>query len=188
MLIELKMPRVGGTNYGGNQAWFENSLHAAGSCGVVAAANLNFYLRKKDPSLEEFMLVSRSLYHALAPLHFYNPFAEENTWGLPFFKRYMQRLRAWFRATGLDLQSQTYRGAKRGMRNFFWEQIQAERAPILLVLGAPKSLKAYDRHYLLITGIDLKRGMLIASSWGQRVQLPLEELLKSYLLRTGVLR
>ncbi|WP_459129513.1 C39 family peptidase [Guggenheimella bovis] len=179
MISLVNFPRVDNLYFGGNQSWFEEPRRKAGGCGVVAATNIVlYYMGNFTPSKEQFVHVMNGLYRVLSPLHAFNPFIHENTYGLPCFTLVIHRLSKYLKALG---QTKRFRVLKRGnlasFKAFIKESID-EKHPVLLLLLFHKKLKAYSNHYMTITGYEEGDTFLLElSTWGQRITLNLEDIL-----------
>lgn len=172
-----KFPLIDNTYFGGNQAWMKEKRHAAGGCGVIAAANLVHYYRGyRSLSKESYMVAVDSLYHWLSPLHMYNPFSPENTFGLPFFKQYMNRLSRFLQVFGIDrkpefLSSNSYPAAEEFIRRCI-----SEGDPVILLIIGHRKIKRYNNHYMTITGFEEAGFVLYLSTWGVEETVPLRDL------------
>lgn len=172
-----QFPRIDNTYFGGNQVWMKEKKHAAGGCGVIAAANLvEYYRGHGEVSKDRYMVAVESLYHWLAPLHLYNPFAEENTYGLPFFRQYVQRLNRYLLSIGISRQPEFLKKpGYRAAEDFVRRSIDESDPVILLVIGHRK-LKRYNNHYMTITGYDETDFVIHVSTWGVEETMPLREI------------
>lgn len=170
-------PRIDNTYFGGNQVWMKEKKHAAGGCGVIAAANLvEYYRGHKQVSRSAYMVAVESLYHWLSPIHLYNPFARENTFGLPFFKQYVLRLSRYLKIIGLErrpefLQYHSYQAAEAFIR-----QAMIDQDPVILLIIGHRKLKRYNNHYMTITGFDEENFVVHFSTWGVEENLPLTDI------------
>lgn len=181
--IEKRIPLVEGRFYGGNQAWFPRTTERGDGCGVMAAANLYYYYRfpqGSSPSVPEYMQTARQLYTALRPLHLWNPASPVNSWGLPFFRRTLRRMQEYFFRKGVIGRFVIHKGSKASAAGFIRESLGKGHPPILLLMGDPRK-SPYNNHYLLVTGID-EEDTLIVSTWGQRQELPLGQLLSDAII------
>lgn len=173
----VNFPIIDSTYFGGNQAWMSQKKHAAGGCGVIAAANLTAYYRgQTELSRDSYMVVVESLYHWLSPVHLFNPFAPENTYGLPFFRRFARRLARYFESIGLHRQPEILsQPGYEAAREFIRRSLQAADPVIILIIGH-RRLKRYNNHYMTITGFDDAAQTVFFSTWGVEESLPLRQL------------
>ena len=172
-----KFPVIDNTYFGGNQAWMKQKKHAAGGCGVIAAANLvEYYRGNNQVSRDAYMVAVESLYHWLSPIHLYNPFARENTYGLPFFKQYVLRLARYLKIIGVERTPEflNYHGYQ-AAEDFIRRSIQQTDPVIMLIIGH-RRLRRYNNHYMTITGYDEVGFTVYFSSWGVEESLPLREI------------
>lgn len=160
--------------FGGDQAWIPDKRQSAGSCGVIAAANLvEYYRGHHQLTKAAYMTAVRSLYHWLAPIHWYNPFAAENTYGLPFFKRYIRRVAGYLNAIGIRRQPEFFRGRGLGAAQHFIRRSIAAGDPVILLVIGHRKLKRYNNHYVTITGYSENDFGVYFSTWGAEESVPL---------------
>lgn len=170
-------PLIDNTYFGGNQAWMREKRHAAGGCGVIAAANLVHYYRGIETvSKDTYMVAVDSLYHWLSPLHLFNPFAPENTLGLPFFKQYMHRLAQYLEIFDIDREPELFRANSYLAAEEFIRRSISQADPVIVLLIGHRRLKLYNNHYMTITGFEEDGFLLQLSTWGAEEKLPLKEL------------
>lgn len=183
-------PRIDNTYFGGNQAWMKEKKHSAGGCGVIAAANLvHYYQGHSQLTRDRYMVAVDSLYHWLSPVHLYNPFADENTYGLPFFGQYLRRLAKYLATLGIEKRVEIlYRPGYQAAEDFVRRAIADGDPAIVLIIGHRK-LKRYNNHYITITGYSEPDFVVSFSTWGVEESLPLRQLYhQATIFRLGRLR
>lgn len=171
--MELHFPIVSGA-YGGNQAWFEKELWAAGGCGVIAAANLYYYFKGElVVDRADYMELATALYYWLRPLHFFNPSYSHDTYGLISAGLFRDRTLRFFRIRGLQLQARIHRFIKKRALGLIKEGLDRGELPLIMVQGIPKT-NAYVNHFMVVTGYE--GDSLYLSSWGRKLLVPFSEL------------
>lgn len=175
--MERAFPRIEGS-YGGNQSWFPRSLWAAGSCGVIAAANVYYYYYQGtlEPDRAEYMALSTALYHWLKPVNAFNPFYHEDTLGILSVSLWCQRALRFFRIRGLALEAQIFRFIRQKALVEAKKALLRGELPVLFVLGTPGSTP-YTNHIMVLTGFEKER--LIVSTWGEKRTIPFSELARA---------
>ncbi len=171
--MEVKFPIIEGY-YGGNQAWFDKKLWAAGGCGVIAGANLYFFFKEDyRPTKEAYMQEAVALYHWLKPLHLFNPLNTEDTYGFISVSLWRDRLLRFFRIRGLDVSTRVHRFIRNSALELSIKALDRGELPVIMVMGIPKSSK-YVNHFMVITGYEGED--LLVSSWGRKIRIPFTEL------------
>ncbi len=187
--VEQRIPRVDAKTYGGNQAWFEEEIQRGDGCGVIAAANLFYVYRHRSgsaPTREEYMLIAEEMYKYLKPLHLWNPLSPINSFGLPFFKTTFERIQRFLKLYDIACEVEIFKGMRRSIPFFIRRSLRREDPVLLFAIGLPKK-SPYNNHYVLITAIQ--GDTLVVSSWGQRLELSLHQLLKdAWLIQLGRLK
>lgn len=171
--MELAFPKIN-KSYGGDQAWFDKKLWAAGGCGVIAGANAYFFFKGElSPQKKTYMEEATALYYWLKPVHFFNPLNSQDTYGFISVSLWRDRLLRFFRIRGLEVEARTYRFIRSSALGLVKEALDRGQLPIIMVLGLPGS-NPYVNHFMTVTGYE--GDSLIVSSWGRKITIPFKEL------------
>ena len=182
-MIKLPFFPIVQTSYGGNQAWFSAPRMRGDGCGVIAGTNLFFYYKKREKvSKGEYMQRAHLVYESLSPLHFFNPFSKVNSYGLPFFKRTMERVGRMIGKEPVILKGKNLYRAKTFIRKNI-----LQGHPVVLLIIFNRNIGPLSNHYVTITSFRDEGEFRVGfSTWGRYEERNLAELLEgSFIVRMG---
>ncbi|OIK14454.1 hypothetical protein BIV60_11520 [Bacillus sp. MUM 116] len=162
-------------HYGGNQQWYDEKAKIEKGCGPVVAANISYYLAKKDKgkyeklftpqdlSQQEFTMHMESLYHHMEP----------GAFGMTSLFDFSSKMESYALSRNVSL-SRVSNKSKFTLDNttMYIKEGLLNNCPVAtLNLLWPKTGYPYAWHWMTITGYSrdtVDNRWITVSTWGER--------------------